>query len=107
MVEGLDLPRLEGDEFRPAARILDGLPRLGELDLLDHVGREEGDFPSVAISHLGPLSESDRPGLTLDRRSEIPRASVRHDHVRMELNLFLRAWHAAHPEAQADLVERP
>jgi len=32
-------------------------------------------------------------------------ASVRHDHVRMELDLFLQAWHAAHPEAQAELVE--
>jgi hypothetical protein len=32
-------------------------------------------------------------------------SSVRHDHVRMELDLFLQAWHAAHPEAQAELVE--
>ena len=31
-------------------------------------------------------------------------SSVRHDHVRMELDLFLRAWHAAHPEARAELV---
>lgn len=31
-------------------------------------------------------------------------SSVRHDHVRMELDLFLRAWHAAHPEAQAEFV---
>ena len=32
-------------------------------------------------------------------------SSVRHDHIRMELDLFLRAWHAAHPEARAELVE--
>ena len=31
-------------------------------------------------------------------------SSVRHDHVRMELDLFLQAWHAAHPEAHAELV---
>ena len=32
-------------------------------------------------------------------------SSVRHDHVRMELDLFLAAWHAAHPEAHAEFVE--
>jgi hypothetical protein len=32
-------------------------------------------------------------------------SSVRHTHVRMELDLFLEAWHAAHPEAQAEFVE--
>jgi hypothetical protein len=32
-------------------------------------------------------------------------SSTRHNHVRMELDLHLRAWHAAHPEAQAELVE--
>lgn len=32
-------------------------------------------------------------------------SSVRHDHVRMELDLFLEAWHAAHPEASAEFVE--
>ena len=32
-------------------------------------------------------------------------SSVRHNHVRMELDLFLEAWHAAHPEAQAEFVE--
>jgi hypothetical protein len=32
-------------------------------------------------------------------------SSVRHDHVRMELDLFLQAWHAAHPEARAEFVE--
>jgi hypothetical protein len=31
-------------------------------------------------------------------------SSVRHDHVRMELDLFLRAWHTAHPEAHAEFV---
>ena len=32
-------------------------------------------------------------------------SSVRHTHVRMELDLFLEAWHAAHPEARAEFVE--
>jgi hypothetical protein len=32
-------------------------------------------------------------------------SSVRHNHIRMELDLFLKAWHAAHPEAQAEFVE--
>jgi hypothetical protein len=32
-------------------------------------------------------------------------SSVRHDHVRMELELYLRAWHASHPEASAEFVE--
>jgi hypothetical protein len=31
-------------------------------------------------------------------------SSVRHDHVRMELDLFLQAWHAAHPEARAEFI---
>ena len=32
-------------------------------------------------------------------------SSVRHDHIRMELDLVLRAWHSAHPAAHAELVE--
>lgn len=32
-------------------------------------------------------------------------SSVRHNHVRMELDLFLEAWHMAHPDASAELVE--
>jgi hypothetical protein len=32
-------------------------------------------------------------------------SSVRHDLIRLELDLFLEAWHAAHPEAQAEFVE--
>ena len=32
-------------------------------------------------------------------------SSVRYTHVRTELDLFLEAWHAAHPEAQAEFVE--
>ena len=32
-------------------------------------------------------------------------SSVRHDHVRTELDLFLKAWHIAHPEARAEFVE--
>jgi hypothetical protein len=32
-------------------------------------------------------------------------SSVRHNHVRMELELFLKTWHAAHPEARAEFVD--
>ena len=32
-------------------------------------------------------------------------SSVRHDHVRMELDLFLKAWHVAHPQSHAEFVE--
>ena len=32
-------------------------------------------------------------------------SSVRHNRVRRELDLYLRAWHAAHPEANAEFVE--
>jgi hypothetical protein len=32
-------------------------------------------------------------------------SSTRSDRVRAELELHLQAWHAAHPEARAELVE--
>jgi hypothetical protein len=32
-------------------------------------------------------------------------SSVRHDHVPMELDLFLRAWRTGHPESHAEFVE--
>jgi len=32
-------------------------------------------------------------------------SSVRHNRVRIELDLYLRAWHADHPEAKAEFVE--
>lgn len=32
-------------------------------------------------------------------------SSVRHDHIRVELEVFLEAWHAARPGAHAELVE--
>jgi hypothetical protein len=32
-------------------------------------------------------------------------SSVRHDHTQMELDLYLRAWQEAHPEAWAEFVE--
>ena len=34
-------------------------------------------------------------------------SSVRHDHVRVELDLFLSAWHTAHPEARPSSSNRP
>jgi hypothetical protein len=32
-------------------------------------------------------------------------SSVRHDQARMELDLYLRAWRAVHPEADVRLVD--
>ena len=32
-------------------------------------------------------------------------SSVRHDHARMELDLYLQAWRAARPEADVRLLE--
>ena len=32
-------------------------------------------------------------------------SSVRHDHVRMELELYLAAWHASHPDAAAEFIQ--
>jgi hypothetical protein len=32
-------------------------------------------------------------------------SSVRHNHVQIELEVFLEAWHAAHPGARAEFVE--
>lgn len=32
-------------------------------------------------------------------------SSVRHNHVRMELDLFLQAWRLTHPDARAEFVE--
>lgn len=32
-------------------------------------------------------------------------SSVRHDQVRLELDLFLQAWRAAHPDADVKLVD--
>jgi hypothetical protein len=68
VVEPLDLALLERHELGTAARILDGFPRLGELDLLDHVGREERDLLSVELGHVGPpfqiVSGGSYPGWT-------------------------------------------
>jgi hypothetical protein len=36
-----------------------------------------------------------------------PLSSVRHDRIRIELDLFLHEWQAEHPKARAELVERP
>jgi hypothetical protein len=32
-------------------------------------------------------------------------SSVRHDQARMEIDLFLQAWKASHPEAQVTLLD--
>ncbi len=44
MVYALDAARLERDQLRRGAVLLDDLPRLGQLDLLDAVGGQEGDL---------------------------------------------------------------
>jgi hypothetical protein len=47
VVEGLDLPRLDRDQLRLAAGVLDRLPGLGQLDLLD-----PGPFASECLHTL-------------------------------------------------------
>lgn len=32
-------------------------------------------------------------------------SSVRHDHARLELDLYLRAWQEAHPEAEVRILD--
>ncbi|MEK6275900.1 MAG: hypothetical protein AABM30_11255 [Actinomycetota bacterium] len=32
-------------------------------------------------------------------------SSVRHDFIRLELDLLIEAWRAAHPEGRAELIE--
>ena len=51
VVEGLDLAVLERDQLRRPAGLLDRLPRLGQLDLLDAlVGGEERDLLALQFS---------------------------------------------------------
>ena len=57
VVEALDLALLERDQLRRAAGLLDRLPRLRQLDLLDHVGGEERNALALQlVSHEKPLS---------------------------------------------------
>ena len=64
MVEGLDLAVLDRDQLGPTARLLDRLPRLGQLHLLDAVAFARAFFdhgkPVGVICH-GPwtLIEAD------------------------------------------------
>jgi hypothetical protein len=52
VVEGLDVVIGDRDQLRRSARLLDRLPRLGELDLLDPLGRQERDLLAFQfISH--------------------------------------------------------
>jgi hypothetical protein len=44
VIEGLDLAGLDGEKLRLPAGFLDGLPGLGQLDLLDSVSREKSDL---------------------------------------------------------------
>ena len=63
VVEPLDLALLERHQVDLAARVLHSLPRLRQLDLLDHVGCKERDFLPLQISHFGDPLESDSPRL--------------------------------------------
>jgi hypothetical protein len=57
VVEGLDLARLGRDQLGAAARLLDRLPGLGELHLLDALGGdEECDALAVQLAHVDLLS---------------------------------------------------
>ena len=54
MVERLDLTVLDRDQLGLAARLLDGLPRLGQLHLLDAFGGEERDRLALQFIGHGP-----------------------------------------------------
>src|SRR5919109_1707026 len=71
VVETLDLALLERDELDLGALFLDGLPRLGQFDLLDHVGGEERHALALQlVRHREPLLL----GLGLTARAEaLPR----------------------------------
>src|SRR5215213_2870101 len=49
VVERLDRARLQRHEVRLRARLLERLPRLDELHLLDHVGGDDRDLPSLQL----------------------------------------------------------
>ena len=54
VVEGLHLAVLGRDQLRRAARLLDGLPRLGQLHLLDAFGGEERDLLALSVHQPCP-----------------------------------------------------
>ena len=47
VIEGPDLAGFDGEKLRLPAGFLDGLPGLGQLDLLDSVSREKCDLLSL------------------------------------------------------------
>src|SRR5205823_7098734 len=52
VLPGVELVVLDRDQLRLPAGPLDGLPRLGQLDLLDALRRDEGDLlPLQLVSH--------------------------------------------------------
>ena len=53
VVEALDLAGLQRHELRLSAGFLHGLPRLRQLDLFDHVGREERDLLALQLVRHG------------------------------------------------------
>jgi hypothetical protein len=71
LVEALDLARLQRDELGLGAGLPQGLARLLELDLLEHVGRENRDLlPLELVAHGSPfrLFFSFATGLPRDRQ---------------------------------------
>jgi hypothetical protein len=80
------LPKPKQRELRMKIRVHDASDLPGLIAFL-----EERDY---VAEEIGPNT------IEVSRLS-----SVRHDHVHMELELFLKAWHAGHPEAQAEFVE--
>src|SRR3954468_3038916 len=54
-LKALDLALLDREQLRCPAGLLDRLPRLGQLDLLDHVGGDERDALAIQLAgHASP-----------------------------------------------------
>src|SRR6266508_2395917 len=67
VVEPLNLAFLDRDQFELRAGLLERLPRLGELDLLDHVRREKRDFLALQL-----VGHGGTPSCGCCRRSSSP-----------------------------------
>ena len=65
--------------------------------------QEAADLPQLAAFLREREYVADEIGPNTIEVSRL--SSIRHNHVRMELDLYLSAWHAAHPEAKAEFVE--
>src|SRR5919202_4624345 len=90
MLEALDLAGLDGEQLGLAARLLDCLPRLDQLDLLDPVGGEEGDPLALKLVRHDPPSF---------RFSTGTRGGAAQTPLRSQKLLFPAVFYAREPDA--------